>query len=72
MSTLKSIHSEIQERKAYAVQLQSRAASLNANTTARSFELGGILGEIQDQELYRELEFDSFQAFCKSRGVKRH
>lgn len=71
MSTLKSVHSEIQERKAYAEQLQSRAASLNANTTARSFELGGILGEIQDQELYRELEFDSFQAFCKSRGFAK-
>lgn len=71
MTTLKNVRSEIQERKAYAEQLQSRAVSLNANTTARSFELGGILGEIQDQELFRELEFDSFQAFCKSRGFAK-
>lgn len=71
MSTQEIDPRDGQERRAYAEQLQSRAVSLNANTTARSFELGGILGEIQDQALYRELGFESFQAFCKSRGFAK-
>lgn len=68
---LKQINDCKDDQFAIAKTLESRVVALSASTTARAFEVGALLGVIQDNKLYRKLGFATFKDFLKAHGLAK-